>query len=191
MLLPSFPADGNIRRLATLRFRVAPAGDFLILIRNHVVASHVTVKTLPSQNLLLRLHPSDGDLSGKAAPPDSPGNLPGSFECPVRPFVVVLTAAFAIALFFVRGEEMVFFGFFWFSCSLPSRHLSLDNNQDANLEEHRIYLPSVGVLLVLGQIDFRRRMTRVGTRWTWGICMVIVAAFLVKTVFRTRLYRDP
>ncbi len=98
---------------------------------------------------------------------------------------IILLVIFLVALRLQRGFQLVSFGILWFflALSVESSIIPLANV----IQEHRMYLPSVGLCIGLAVLLFKLLKYK---RFYFGVGMVIVALLSVLTVQRNALWQS-
>ncbi len=102
---------------------------------------------------------------------------------------VLLQVAFigVAVLAALRGYTLAAFGVFWFYIALMPYALLPEADL---LVEYKIYLPGVGMALILAEL-LRRLQGRVSSRWQLAVLAAVAAAFLTMSLSRNRVFQSP
>lgn len=104
-------------------------------------------------------------------------------------------ALIAVSLAIMRSKRkdrrLIFFGCLWFFLFLLPTFMLKEAYSSGILREHRAYIPFIGFLLVIGQIDVIREWSpgKNGARWLLAVLVVLygIRAFAHTFVFADRL----
>lgn len=106
-------------------------------------------------------------------------------------FGVIVLLAIVILLIFSKEKniKMVLFGILWFFVFLLPSFIRPNSNYVADFMEHRLYLPLIGVFIVLGEIDYLKKINwqKKGTLIISGI---IVLVLVILNAFHLSIFKD-
>ena len=170
---------------------------------------------LPLRHAALSTSPlttSTGDMIGSVV-----GNLPGAlqffgkvlfpFNLSVLPtmqdtaFVwgilalacVGLTLLFAVIYARTSRKQyaMISFGLFWFLLFLLPGLIQSDPVKPVDFIEHRLYLPIIGIFIMLAESYWGRCLEPEGSRMAFAVCCGVVLLFFGITFMHENVFADP
>ncbi|HEX6977505.1 MAG TPA: tetratricopeptide repeat protein [Patescibacteria group bacterium] len=88
-----------------------------------------------------------------------------------------------------RNNKMVLFGIAWFLVFLVPSFVRPDPNYVADFLEHRIYLPIIGIFLILSEIEFIKKLDFLNKKIVFVLSTIIVI-FTALNFIHTAKFRD-
>ena len=107
--------------------------------------------------------------------------------------VAAISVLFGVSLLlWRRGCPVMLIALLWFGLTLlPSLTIALQGTAEHKLAERALYLPSIGLSLIVGAL-FARALTRPATQWIAAVvALAVVVAGAYGTVERVRVWHDP
>jgi|WetSurSiteA1Bulk_404760.scaffolds.fasta_scaffold00204_11 protein O-mannosyl-transferase len=106
-------------------------------------------------------------------------------------FGVITLLAIVLLLIFSKEKNtrMILFGTLWFFAFLLPSFIRPNSNYVADFMEHRLYLPLIGVFIVLSEIDYLKKLNWQKTKVLIGSGMVVLI-LIVFNAFHLPIFKD-
>ncbi len=130
-------------------------------------------------------------FTGKIFLPAGQSVMPTMEDTNVLPFAVIVILFLGACYYWgFVNKKVAVFGFAWFIVFLGIPLLSGSAKGSWEHYEHRAYLPAMGLLIAVSQLNVRKLQFLGAPRLISGFVIVVIAAFGIKAFVRTQIYED-
>lgn len=104
-------------------------------------------------------------------------------------YAAIVLIVFLIIFSKNKNYKLILFGAIWFFIFLLPTFIRPGTGYDLDFFEYRLYLPIIGLFIVLSEVSFIKKFHLNGKKSTW-ILGVIVSALIIINFIYTSVYRD-
>jgi tetratricopeptide (TPR) repeat protein len=104
-------------------------------------------------------------------------------------FIAIILIIFFIVFSKNKNHKLVLFGIIWFFIFLLSSFIRPGTGYDLDFFEYRIYLPIIGLFIVLSEVDFVKKFN-FSNKKTLVILGSLISILVVISIIHTLIYRD-
>ncbi len=179
-------------RSLKLNYTLSWIGIYIVwfFLRSIALANPIHYAILDVAKSLIKDLPAIALHFGKALFPVNLSVLPILQDSnPIYGYVLILLVAVLLALSKGRNNKIVLFGLAWFLIFLIPSFVRPDPNYVADFLEHRIYLPIIGIFLILSEIQFIKKLDFQNKKIV-SLLGLIILVFMVLNFFHTAKFRD-